>query len=195
METATYHCEEHSWKTGLRCAFKAKLTRADGKRVCKLHKTIPKTFLNRMKDLKNELEYRMDWHEYFMSVALLVSLRSPSFKLKVGSVIVKDNRVISSGYNGYPTGAPHESIYRDNHEINTIHSEQNSISDSAKRGVSIDNGTIYITHFPCINCCKYIISSGIRTVIYLEDYNNDILVNDLFRQANVIVYRIDQLVY
>lgn len=146
-------------------------------------------FLNRLKELKLDLDYRLDWNEYFMSLAVLISTRSPSQKLKVGSVIVKENRVISSGYNGYPSGAPHSSINRDGHEINTIHSEQNSISDSAKRGVSIDNSTIYITHFPCINCCKYIISSGIKTVIYLEDYKNDSIVLELFEQANVRIYK------
>lgn len=146
-------------------------------------------FLNRLLELKTNLEYRLDWNEYFMSLAVLISTRSPSSKLKVGSVIVKDNRVISSGYNGYASGTPHISINRDGHEINTIHSEQNSISDSAKRGVSIDNSTIYITHFPCINCCKYIISSGIKTVIYLEDYKNDLIVLDLFQQANVQIHK------
>ena len=65
-------------------------------------------------------------------------MRSPSPRLKVGSVIVKDNRIISSGYNGYPSGSPHISIVKDNHEQNAIHSEQNSISDAAKRGSSID---------------------------------------------------------
>ena len=117
-------------------------------------------------------------------------IQSPSPKLKVGSVIVKDNRVISSGYNGYHSGAPHQSINRDGHEINTIHSEQNSISDSAKRGVSIDKGTIYITHFPCINCCKYIISSGIQTVFYLENYKNDQVVYELFNQANIQIIQL-----
>lgn len=146
--------------------------------------------LDKLKNIKKELDYRMDWNEYFMSVAILVSFRSPSPKLKVGSVIVKDNRVISSGYNGYPSGAPHQSINRDGHEINTIHSEQNSISDSAKRGVSIDKGTIYITHFPCINCCKYIISSGIQTVFYLENYKNDQVVYELFNQANIQIIQL-----
>lgn len=143
------------------------------------------SLLDKLKQLKSELEYRMNWEEYFMSVAVLVSLRSPSSKLKVGSVIVIDNRIISSGYNGYPSGCEHESIHRDGHEINTIHSEANSIGESAKRGISINNGTIYITHFPCINCCKYIISSGITDVIYLDDYKNDPVVIQLFNQSNI----------
>lgn len=141
--------------------------------------------LNKIYQTVHSLNDRLDWNEYFMSLALLISSRSPSKRLKVGSVIVKDNRVISSGYNGFPSGAPHESIMRDGHEINTIHSEQNSISDSAKRGVAIQEATIYITHFPCINCVKYIISSGIKQIVYLDDYRNDEVVLELCKQAGV----------
>ena len=64
---------------------------------------------------------RLSWDEYFMSLCVLTASRSPSKKLKVGALIVKDNRIISSGYNGYPSGLPHISIERDNHEQNTIH--------------------------------------------------------------------------
>ena len=132
---------------------------------------------------------RINWNEYFMSLALLISSRSPSMKLKVGAVIIKDNRVISSGYNGYPSGCAHISINRDNHEINTIHAEQNAISDAARRGVALQNSTIYITHYPCINCCKYIISSGINNIIYLDDYKNDIIVNKLLEECNISIKR------
>jgi len=130
---------------------------------------------------------RINWIEYFMSLALLISSRSPSMKLKVGAIIVKDNRVISSGYNGYPSGCQHISIHRDNHEINTIHAEQNTISDAARRGVAVQNSTIYITHYPCINCCKYIISSGINNIIYLDDYKNDEIVSKLFGECNISI--------
>jgi dCMP deaminase len=143
------------------------------------------SFLINLKKSCNSLAERLNWDEYFVSLAILISTRSPSSKLKVGSVIVKDNRVISSGYNGFPSGAPHISIHKDGHEVNTIHSEQNCISDAAKRGVSIENCTIYITHYPCINCCKYIISSGIKKVVYLEDYNNEPIILELFSQANI----------
>ena len=107
---------------------------------------------------------RLSWNEYFTSIALLASLRSPSPKLKVGSVIIRDNRVISTGYNGYPSGCPHNSINRNGHEQNTIHAEQNAIADAARRGVSIQASTIYVTHRPGINCAKFIISSGITKI-------------------------------
>ena len=128
---------------------------------------------------------RLSWNEYFMSIALLIASRSPSDRLKVGSLIVKDNRIISAGYNGFPSGAPHESIMRDNHEQNTLHSEQNAIADAARRGVSIEGSSIYVTHYPCINCAKFIIASGIKNIVYLNDYNNDELVNKLLQSSNV----------
>ena len=116
---------------------------------------------------------RLSWDEYFISIAFLISSRSPCERLHVGSVIVKENRIISAGYNGYPAGAPHTSIVKNNHEQNTIHSEQNAVSDAAKRGASIDNSVLYVTHFPCIHCAKTIISSGIKTVKYKEEYKHD----------------------
>lgn len=130
---------------------------------------------------------RLTWDDYFISHALMASFRSPSTKLQVGAVITKDNRVISTGYNGYFPGIPHISINVEGHEINTVHAEQNAIADAAKRGVSIDKSTIYVTHYPCINCAKMIIASGIKKVIYLNDYKNDPLTQKLFDQAEVSV--------
>tara|TARA_B100001248_G_scaffold261549_1_gene253096 strand:+ start:1721 stop:2170 length:450 start_codon:yes stop_codon:yes gene_type:complete len=138
-------------------------------------------------DLIKRNKSRLEWDEYFISIAFLISSRSPSNRLKVGSVIVKDNRIISAGYNGYPAGTPHQSIVRNNHEQNAIHSEQNAVSDAAKRGVSINNSTIYVTHFPCINCAKTIISSGIKNVKYKEEYKHDSLVDQLFEISGVNV--------
>ena len=140
--------------------------------------------------LKEHSEDRLSWDEYFMSIALLISCRSPSNRLKVGSVIVKDNRIISSGYNGFPSGCQHISIVRDNHEQNTIHSEQNAISDAARRGTAVDGSTIYITHYPCINCCKYIISSGIKEIKYNEDYRNDDLVSILLDECGIKISKV-----
>ena len=139
-------------------------------------------------DEKNiTLKSRIGWNEYFMSIALLASSRSPCKKIHVGSVIVKENRIISMGYNGFISGISHKSYIVDGHEQATIHSEINAISDCAKRGVSIDNSKIYITHFPCINCFKSIVSSGIKEIIYMNDYNNNELVNILAKDSNIII--------
>lgn len=133
---------------------------------------------------------RIDWDEYFMSIALLGSCRSSCSRLHVGSVIVKENRIISMGYNGYIAGTPHISHIRDGHEQATIHSEINAITDCAKRGVSVKDAKIFITHYPCINCFKAIASCGINEIIYLEDYNNDNLVNTLALDSNIKIRKI-----
>jgi len=138
----------------------------------------------------DEEDERLSWHEYFMSIALLISSRSPSKRLRVGSVIVKSNRIISAGYNGFPSGTPHISIMRDEHEQNTLHAEQNAIADAARRGTSIENATIFITHYPCINCTKFIIASGIKEIIYYEDYRNDEIVTKLLEDAKIKISKI-----
>jgi len=146
------------------------------------------SIFDQLKSITNN--YRSSWDEYFMGTSIWISSRSPSDRLKVGAVIVNNNRIISAGYNGFPAGAPHISIVRDNHEQNTIHAEQNAISDAARRGATIDQSTIYITHFPCINCTKCIISSGIKEIIYLDDYKNDNIVMDLLNASNIKISKL-----
>jgi dCMP deaminase len=133
---------------------------------------------------------RLEWDEYFMSIALLASCRSPCQRLNVGSVIVKNNRIISMGYNGYIPGAPHISRVYNNHEQSIIHSEINAITDCAKRGTSLENAKIYITHYPCLNCFKSIAACGIKEVFYLEDYKNESIVEDLANDSNIIIKKI-----
>lgn len=123
--------------------------------------------------LNKNQNFRIDWNSYFMLNAFMISLRSPCSRLHVGCVIVKDNHIISTGYNGYLPDAPHESIIRNGHEIATVHSEQNSIADCAKRGVSTIGACAYVTHYPCINCFKILAASGIKRIIYAIDYSND----------------------
>lgn len=134
---------------------------------------------------KNAPLGRINWDQYFMSIAFLASMRSTSHRLLVGSVIVRDNRIISVGYNGYAAGAPHTPIMRDGHEQATIHSEVNAIGDCARRGVSCQGATIYITHYPCINCFRSIVSSGIHEVVFSDDYRNDELVPSLAEGAGI----------
>jgi dCMP deaminase len=130
---------------------------------------------------------RLEWDEYFMSIAFLASCRSPCERLNVGAIIVKNNRLISMGYNGYIQGAPHISRIQDNHEQSIIHSEINAISDCAKRGVSLENSKIYITHYPCINCFRSIAACGIKEVIYLNDYNNNQIVKELATDSGITI--------
>jgi dCMP deaminase len=139
---------------------------------------------------KDQLKNRLDWDEYFMSIALLASCRSPCQRLNVGSVIVKNNRIISMGYNGYIPGAPHISRVQDNHEQSIIHSEVNALSDCAKRGASLEGAKIYVTHYPCPNCFKSIAACGIKEVIYLEDYNNNPIVSELANDSSITIKKI-----
>jgi dCMP deaminase len=122
---------------------------------------------------------RITWDEYFINVADLASVRSPCERLKVGCVLVKNNRLISMGYNGFLGGTNINLYVRDGHEQATIHAEINAITDAAKRGASIDDCVAYVTHYPCLNCYKALASSGIKKVYYKIDYKNDPLVEEL----------------
>ena len=133
---------------------------------------------------------RIEWDDYFMSIALLASQRSPCKRLNVGSVIVKDSRLISMGYNGFIPGAPHISRVKDNHEQSIIHSEVNALSDCAKRGTSLSCAKIYVTHYPCINCFRSIAACGIKEIIYLNDYKNDPIVEQLAADSSIIIAKL-----
>jgi dCMP deaminase len=150
-----------------------------------MSKILP-NLLNLIKDID-----RLDWDEYFLSIAFLISSRSACNRLKVGSVITKDNRILAAGYNGFIPGAPHISRVREGREMATIHSEVNAISDAAKRGVNISGAKIYITHYPCINCFKSIVSSGINEIVYHSDYNNDNLVQELAQENNIKIIKLN----
>lgn len=141
--------------------------------------------LSQICSYKESLTERLDWDEYFMSIAVLASCRSPCNRLNVGTVVVKDNRIVSMGYNGFISGASHNSILLDGHEQATIHSEINAITDCAKRGVCLDGSVIYVTHYPCVNCFKCIASCGIRRIIYMNDYNNNPIVEKLADDSGI----------
>ena len=89
------------------------------------------------------------------------------------------------GYNGYIPGAPHISRIKDEHEQSIIHSEVNAIADCAKRGTSLLNSIIYVTHYPCVNCFKSIAACGIKEVVYLHDYKNDEIVSQLAGDSGI----------
>lgn len=141
--------------------------------------------------LVQENKSRLEWDEYFMSIALLASCRSPCTRLHVGSVIVKSNRIVSIGYNGFIGGAPHKSIVIDGHEQAIIHSEINALGNSNRLGgTSLEGACIYVTHYPCVNCFKSICSNGIKEIIYLNDYNNDLLVEKIASESEIIIRKI-----
>jgi dCMP deaminase len=146
--------------------------------------------LSQINEFTKNNKSRVEWDEYFMSIALLASCRSPCERLHVGSVIVKNNRIISMGYNGFIPGAPHISRVQDNHEQSIIHSEINAITDCAKRGTSLDNAKIYVTHYPCPHCFRSIAASNIKEIVYLNDYKNSQIVQELACDSGIKITKI-----
>ena len=133
---------------------------------------------------------RPSWDDYFKEIVLVTKKRSSCERLQVGCLLVKDNRIISAGYNGFLPGCPHTSIVRNNHEQATIHAEQNALADCAKRGVSCLNSTAYITHYPCIICCRLLLAAEIKEIKYIDDYKNDGLVDVFCKQCDVKVTKL-----
>jgi dCMP deaminase len=122
---------------------------------------------------------RPSWREYFKEIVTVTAKRSPCERLQVGCILVKENRIISQGYNGFLSGLPHVSIIKHDHEQGTIHAEQNALMDCAKRGVSCEDSDAYVTHYPCLHCAKLLHAGGIKRVFYLNDYKNDDTIREI----------------
>lgn len=137
---------------------------------------------------------RISWDQYFMAQSHLLALRSTCTRLMVGATIVRDKRIIAGGYNGSVSGSVHcidEGCYViDGHCVRTIHAEANALLQCAKFGVATEGADIYVTHFPCLQCCKQLIQAGIRTVYYAEDYHNHPYAISLFAEANVAIKKV-----
>jgi dCMP deaminase len=141
---------------------------------------------------------RPSWDQYFMDIVELVSKRSTCLRRKVGAVLVRDKRILSTGYNGAPTGIRHcaevgclrEQLNvpsGERHELcRGLHAEQNAIIQAALHGVSIKGSTIYCTNHPCIICSKMIINSGIEKIVYKDGYR-DKLSKEMLKEANIEV--------
>lgn len=153
-----------------------------------------KEMIGGLESLVASWQSRPSWDEYFMATAILMASRSTCSRLNVGCVLVSNNehknRIIAAGYNGFLAGAAHKSCVRDGHEQMTVHAEQNAITDAARRGVSVNGATAYVTHYPCIHCAKILAASGIKRVKYLHDYHNDPLVAEIFGEAGVKVVKL-----
>jgi dCMP deaminase len=133
---------------------------------------------------------RPTWDTYFKEIVQVTATRSPCERLQVGCLLVTNNRIVSQGYNGFLPGCEHRSIVRDGHEQATVHAEQNAIADCAKRGVSCEGATAYITHYPCIICTRLLLAAGIKTIKYIHDYKNDELVPVFLKNMNVTVAKL-----
>ena len=117
---------------------------------------------------------RVDWHRYFMNIAGEVASRATCPRKHVGAVIVRDKRLLSTGYNGSLRGLPHcdevGCLMEDGHCIATVHAEANAILQAAMNGVRIEGGEIYTTASPCWNCFKLVANAGLVAVYFGEFY-------------------------
>ena len=142
---------------------------------------------------------RPDWDEYFMQIAQVVALRSNCSRRQVAAVIVKDHRIISTGYNGTPRGitncdeggcprcnsdAPSGTALE---ECLCCHGEENAIVQAAYHGISVKDSTLYTTFSPCLLCAKMIINAGIKEVVYAERYSIDGTSRRILNEAGVIL--------
>ncbi len=144
---------------------------------------------------------RPTWDEYFMSIARVVAMRSNCMKRKVAAIIVKDKRVISTGYNGTPRGAKNcneGGCPRCNgmaasgtalDECLCCHGEENAITQAAYHGTSLKGATLYTTFAPCLLCTKMIINSGIAEVVYNQDYPLNQMALGLLKECGVVLRR------
>ena len=129
---------------------------------------------------------RPSWDEYFIDIASHVATRSTCLRRHVGAIIVKDKRILSTGYNGAPRGLPHCNeigCLREKLDIPSgqrqeicrgLHAEQNSIVQAALHGVTIQGGQFFCTHQPCVTCAKMIINAGIVKVVCAEEYPDEL---------------------
>ena len=152
----------------------------------------------------NPAAKRPDWDHYFMQIAQVVAIRANCSRRQVAAVIVKDYRIISTGYNGTPRGIKNcfdggcprcNSDTPSGHDLNSCvcsHAEENSIVQAAYHGISVKDGTLYTTYSPCLLCAKMIINSGITEVVYKDRYSIDDTSMRLLRESNILTRALHQ---
>jgi dCMP deaminase len=144
---------------------------------------------------------RPSWPQYFLEIAKVVSSRSTCTRRRVGAVVVRDKRILTTGYNGVPSNVPHcadDGCVRAKNNIpsgermdlcNAIHAEANSILQAAYSGINLQGSTIYVTTQPCINCARMIINAGIKSVVYEGDYPDEASLK-LLQVAGITVHQV-----
>lgn len=154
-----------------------------------------------MKSKRKKEDRRPDWDEYFLEIAKIVSKRSTCLRRKVGALIVKDRRILATGYNGTPSGIKHcaqRGCLREKlnipsgerHELcNGLHAEQNVLLQGALYGISLRGSTLYVTNQPCIICVKMLINAGIREVVIAGGYP-DKMAREFLDEAGIAIRRV-----
>ena len=142
---------------------------------------------------------RPSWDSYFMQIAHLVKTRATCARLSVGAVLVRDRRILATGYNGAPRGMEHctvdgplhdwpQGCMRAGHCIRSLHAEQNALLQAAYIGVSCADSTMYVTNQPCNACAKMIVNAGVERVIYEGDYPDEFAMH-IFTESGLKVLR------
>ena len=146
---------------------------------------------------------RPTWDNYFLEITKLVATRTTCLRRRVGATLVKDKRILATGYNGAPMGLAHcldigclrekENVPSgEKHELcRGLHAEQNVIIQAARYGISITGASIYVTLHPCVICTKMIINSGIKEIYYIEGYP-DKLSKEMLDEANIIPIQMEE---
>jgi dCMP deaminase len=139
---------------------------------------------------------RPSWERYFMSIARQVATRSTCLRRQVGCIIVLEKRIVSTGYNGAPSGLPHcEEVgcvretkgvaSGERHELcRGLHAEQNAIIQAAMHGTAVRGGSVFCTHKPCILCVKMLINAGVHCVYFAEGYEDE-MADEMARDAGL----------
>lgn len=137
---------------------------------------------------------RMSWEEFFATQSRVMAMRSTCTRLAVGCVIVREKRIIASGYNGSIVGDVHCTDVGckvvDGHCVRAIHAEQNALVQCARFGISTEGADIYVTHLPCLQCTKCLIQAGIKRVYYEKSYRPDPFASELFAIAGIPVQQV-----
>ncbi|MFN2146524.1 MAG: deoxycytidylate deaminase [Anaerolineales bacterium] len=132
---------------------------------------------------------RPTWDNYFIKIAVTVAERSTCDRAHVGAVLVREKRILTTGFNGSPAGLPHcddaGHLLVEGHCVRTIHAEMNAVIQAALHGISTNGATCYVTHFPCINCTKTLINAGITRIVYLDDYRVDDIAMDFIKDTGI----------
>ncbi|WEV54804.1 deaminase [Leuconostocaceae bacterium ESL0723] len=132
---------------------------------------------------------RISWDQYFIAQSAILSTRSTCNRLHVGAILVRDNRIIASGYNGAVSGTPHctevGDLMVDGHCVRAVHAEQNALMQAAKMGIPVDNTELYVTDVPCLECTKLLLQAGITKINYMRNYRNDPFAAELLELKNV----------
>jgi dCMP deaminase len=111
--------------------------------------------------------------DQYIAIVNHIAECSKDSRLKVGAIVLRDNRIIATGYNGQPSGWPHEPVIHEGHDVSTVHAEQNCVALCARHGISLDGCEVLVTHFPCHACTKLLIQAGVQRVYYINEYHND----------------------